>query len=141
MRELSVFIDESGSDGLRDRYYLVTLVLHEQDDDLSRGIALYEQSLLSKELPNIPFHASPLLNGHDEYKGMNLALRKRLLSAFRVFFRHTPVRYTCIALKTSRMNMLGTNFFTSASQHRKQFGRDKLCGSARIIRKIITSHE
>lgn len=100
MRELSVFIDESGSDGLRDKYYLVTLVLHEQDDDISEGIKLYEQSLAEKGLPDVPFHASPLLNGHDDYEGMALAERKRLLSAFRVFFRHMPVRYTCIALKT-----------------------------------------
>ena len=100
MRELSVFIDESGSDGLRDKYYLVTLVLHEQDDDISEGIKLYEQSLAEKGLPDVPFHASPLLNGHDDYEGMELADRKRLLSAFRVFFRHMPVRYTCIALKT-----------------------------------------
>ena len=48
----------------------------------------------------MPFHASPLLNGHDDYEGMELADRKRLLSAFRVFFRHMPVRYTCVALKT-----------------------------------------
>lgn len=100
MRELSVFIDESGSDGLRDKYYLVTLVLHEQDDDISEGIKLYEQSLAEKGLPDVPFHASPLLNGHDDYEGMALAERKRLLFAFRVFFRHMPVRYTCIALKT-----------------------------------------
>ena len=100
MRELSVFIDESGSDGLRDKYYLVTLVLHEQDDDISEGIKLYEQSLVEKGLPDVPFHASPLLNGHGDYEGMELADRKRLLSAFRVLFRHMPVHYTCIALKT-----------------------------------------
>ena len=54
MRELSVFIDESGSDGLKDKYYLVTLVLHEQSDDISEGIRLYEQSLSEKGLPDIP---------------------------------------------------------------------------------------
>lgn len=30
-RELSIFADESGADGLDSRYYLLTLVLHEQD--------------------------------------------------------------------------------------------------------------
>ena len=100
MRELSVFIDESGSYGLQDKYYLLTLFLHEQDDDISEGIKLYEQSLAEKGLPDVPFHTSPLLNGHDDYEGMELADRKRLLSAFRVFFRHMPVRYTCVALKT-----------------------------------------
>ena len=44
LRELSLFIDESGSDNLRDRYYLLTLVLHEQDKDVSESIRLYERS-------------------------------------------------------------------------------------------------
>ena len=100
LRELSLFIDESGSDNLRDRYYLLTLVLHEQDKDVSESIRLYERSLAEKGLPDIPFHTSPLLNGHDGYENMDPADRKRLLSSFRVFFRHMPVRYTCIALET-----------------------------------------
>ena len=100
LRELSLFIDESGSDNLKDRYYLLTLVLHEQDEDVSESIRLYERSLAEKGLPDIPFHASPLLNGHDDYENMDPDDRKRLLSSFRVFFRHMPVRYTCITLKT-----------------------------------------
>lgn len=100
LRELSLFIDESGSDNLRDRYYLLTLVLHEQNEDASESIRLYERSLAEKRLPDIPFHASPLLNGHDDYENMDPADRKRFLSSFRVFFRHMPVRYMCITLKT-----------------------------------------
>lgn len=107
MRELSVFIDESGSDGLHERYYLVTIVLHEQDNDISEGVRLYEQSLAEKGLPNVPFHASPLLNGHDDYGGMALAERKKMLAAFRVFFRHVPVLYTCLALKTKEHSAAG----------------------------------
>ena len=30
MRELSIFVDESGSDGLADRHYLLTVVMHNQ---------------------------------------------------------------------------------------------------------------
>lgn len=75
-------------------------MLHEQDEDVSESICLYERSLAEKGLPDIPFHASPLLNGHDGYENMEPADRKRLLSSFRVFFRHMPVRYTCITLKT-----------------------------------------
>lgn len=101
LREASIFLDESGSDGMKDRFYLLTLVVHDQDDDINRDISLYEQSLLAKGLPDIPFHASPLLNGHGKYESMDVAERKRLLSSFRVFFRHTPIRYHCIKLKTS----------------------------------------
>ena len=98
MQELSVFIDESGSDGLKSRFYLLVLVLHEQDHDIEQGIGRYQQALVSKGLPDIPFHASPLLNGHGGYEDMELAERKQLLSSFRVFFRHLPIRYSCIVL-------------------------------------------
>lgn len=43
MRELSIFIDESGSDDLRERYYLVAFVFHEQDIPIAEGIEKYER--------------------------------------------------------------------------------------------------
>ena len=39
MRELSIFVDESGSDGLSDRYYLLTVVMHDQSDSIADSIA------------------------------------------------------------------------------------------------------
>ena len=35
MRELSIFVDESGSDGLSDRNYLLTVVIHDQSDSIA----------------------------------------------------------------------------------------------------------
>lgn len=125
LRELSLFIDESGSDNLKDRYYLLTLVLHEQDEDISDSIRLYERSLAEKGLLDIPFHASPLLNGHDGYENMEPADRKRLLSSFRVFFRHMPVRYTCITLKTKEHGDLD-EMTAAMRKHLVDFLFDKL---------------
>lgn len=101
MREASIFLDESGSDGLRDRHYILAIVVHDQADDIQHNIRLYEQALREKGLPDIPFHASPLLNGHGAYDGLDLQSRKKLLSAFRVFFRHTSIQYHCVKLKPS----------------------------------------
>ncbi len=106
MRELSLFIDESGSDNLRDQFYIVALVIHDQSAVLDDDIERYRHSLRDKGLPDIPFHATPLLNGHDDYEGMDIATRKRLFSAFRVFFRHLPVRYGSIVLKTRNYESL-----------------------------------
>lgn len=100
MSELSLFLDESGSDNLRDTYYILSLVVHEQSDDLGESIGRYQKSLREKGLPDIPFHATPLLNGHDAYEGMDVATRKGLFSAFRVFFRHLPIRYGLVVLRT-----------------------------------------
>ena len=100
LRELSIFIDESGSDGLDGSYYLLALVLHEQGDSLEKAIAQYEQSLRDKGLPNAPLHTTPLLYRKKGYEGMDEETRKRHLSSFRVFFRHLPIRHACLALDT-----------------------------------------
>lgn len=102
MKEISCFVDESGSDNLRDRYYLIALVLHDQSDPFVHELERYEQSLRDRELPDIPLHAGPLMTSHGDYEDMPIADRKRLLSSFRVFFRNLPVRYTCISLKLSK---------------------------------------
>lgn len=101
MQEVSCFVDESGSDNLRDRYYLVALVLHDQSDPIEHEIERYEASLRDKGLSDIPLHAGPLMTGHEDYEGMTIADRKRMLSSFRVFFRNLPIRYACIGLKLS----------------------------------------
>ena len=71
LRELSIFIDESGSDGLDGSYCLLALILHEQGNSLERTIAQYEQSLRDKGLPNVPLHTTPLLYRKKGYEGMD----------------------------------------------------------------------
>ena len=75
MEELSIFIDESGDTG-DSRYYLVTLVLHEQSHDLSRALDRYSQLVRDKQLSSIPMHLGPLLNGHKEFEGLPVGIRK-----------------------------------------------------------------
>lgn len=106
MRELSIFVDESGSDGLSDRYYLLTVVMHDQSDSIADLIEAYESALRAKGLPDIPFHASPLMNGKDLYSGFDLRTRKMMLGSFRVFFRHMPVRYHTFAYATRQFASL-----------------------------------
>lgn len=108
MEEVSCFVDESGSDNLRDRYYLVALLLHDQSDSIAHEIERYEASLRDRGLPDIPLHAGPLMTGHEGYEGMTIADRKRMLSSFRVFFRNLPIRYACISLKLSEYDGVGS---------------------------------
>ena len=65
MRELSVFVDESGDLGGESKYYLLALVFHDQADDLGRTIRLYEGDLAVRGLEDVPLHLSPLLRGND----------------------------------------------------------------------------
>ena len=93
MLEISLFADESGESGTESKYYLLTLVFHEQGASISRPISIYENDLRTKGLPNIPPHACPLMNGHDDYEGLDIQDRKRLLQAFFTMLQHLPIKY------------------------------------------------
>ena len=90
---LSIFADESGEWGKRSEYYLITLVFHDQSKDISLALERYRQSLADYGLPDVPFHAGPLLTGHDAYEGMSLSERKRLLGLFVIMTRRLPITY------------------------------------------------
>ena len=100
-------VDESGSDNLRDKYYLLALVLYEQSDPITHESERYEQSLRDKSLPDIPLHSSPLLTGHEGYEDMPLVDRKRLLLSFRILFRNLPVCHVCAVLRLSEYGNMG----------------------------------
>ena len=92
MTELSIFVDESG-DQAGSRFYLITLVFHDQSTDFYCYESKYKQVLVDCGLPDIPFHMGPLMNGHEDYRDATLDDRKRLLSKFAVFAQCFPFRY------------------------------------------------
>ena len=99
MRELSIFIDESGDAGPGSRFYLLTLVFHDQSDNVLEGISRFERSLLDAELPNATFHFTPVLRGHDQFVTYSVSERKKFLSQFRIFTEKCPIRYTSFAFR------------------------------------------
>ena len=101
MRELSIFADESGDKTDHSRYFLLTLVAHDQDDAIGDKIAHYERALSEADLPNIPFHSEPLLNGHKDYEYLEPEQRKKLLVAFNILVQRLPVRYKTFVYRRS----------------------------------------
>lgn len=100
-RELSIFVDESGDRGGKARYYLLTLVFHEQSVGIDDYIRRYRESLNRSGLPDIPFHSEPLLNGHKQYEFLTIEQRKRMLTVFATFVRHLPIRYASFVYRRS----------------------------------------
>lgn len=100
MRELSIFIDESGSDGLDGSYYLLALVLHEQGRLPREGNSAIRTVPTRQGVAKRSAVHDPLLYRKKGYEGMDEETRKRLLSSFRVFSRHLPIRHACLALNT-----------------------------------------
>lgn len=99
MKELSVFVDESGDKSLHARYFLVTVVIHDQANKITEKINAYERSLDTADLPNVPFHSEPLLNGHEGYADLSLSQRKKLLYSFNVLVQRLPIQYATFVYK------------------------------------------
>lgn len=116
MSSLSVFLDESGIQEGASRYYLVTLVLHEQSKPIADAVQAYETSLATRGLPDIPFHATPLMRAHDDYESMDVATRKRLLASFGVLVQRLPISYKTLTYSCRE--------FEDAAQLRSLIRRD-----------------
>ncbi len=101
MRELSIFIDESGDIGPGSQFYLLALVFHDQNNDISRDISHLAKSLADAGLPNTTFHFTPILRGHDQYAAYTVSERKSLLARFRVFTEKCPIQYKTFVFKKS----------------------------------------
>lgn len=106
MSELSIFVDESGDKSTHARYFILTLVLHDQDELIARKISIYEQSLIAADMPDIPFHSEPLLNGHGAYEDLTLEQRKKLLASFASLVRHLPIRYKAFIYQRSHFDSI-----------------------------------
>ena len=102
-KELSIFVDESGSQNGHSAYCIVSLVFHEQDEALDGFISAMEEDLARKGLPNLPFHASPLMYGKEPYKGLEMDVRKKMLASFEAFCRRAPFRCKSFSYKRSEV--------------------------------------
>ncbi|KAA8828594.1 DUF3800 domain-containing protein [Bifidobacterium myosotis] len=96
MAEISIFADESGEQGFQSKYYALTLVFHDQSDPVIPIFHGYEQTIRDAGLPDIPMHASPLLNGHDAYQHLGISQRKRLLTYFLSMLFKLPAQYVTL---------------------------------------------
>lgn len=81
---LSVFIDESGDFGPYDfhaPFYLVAMVLHNQDVDISKNIDDLENHLTNIGYKQHAIHTGPLIRRESVYANDLMEERKRLFNA------------------------------------------------------------
>lgn len=102
MSDLSIFVDESGDSG-NSKYYLITLIFHDQGRSIQSDIERYRQTIQLKGLSSAPFHLSPIINGHDAFSNMGKEKRKQQLSTFRILALHLPYSYQTFAYKKSEV--------------------------------------
>lgn len=106
MSILSVFVDESGDFGRVDNnspYYLVTLVFHDQSDNITDEIEKLNNRIY--ESGSIKYiHTGPLIRREYPYLNLNIDERRQLLYKMRMFSLHLPIRYTVIKINRKEAN-------------------------------------
>jgi hypothetical protein len=86
-KTLGIFVDESGDFGFRgeaSKYYLFTLVFHDQALNLQNNLAKMSQEPV--------FHAGPLIRQEDECRGMDPLTRKKHFQKMYSFVSSLPIK-------------------------------------------------
>lgn len=107
MREISIFIDESGDFGEYDYhspYYIISMVIHNQSIDINENLNKLEYDMSCLGMPNHCIHAGPIIRGEDEYRYISLDKRKKIIKNLMSFARKTELDIQCIYIEKKHLN-------------------------------------
>lgn len=96
MKELSVFIDESGDFGEiteRPAYYLVTLLFHDQKNEIASNVKKLEDSTKNSGFDFEYIHTGPVIRREDVFEGLSIDERRKLLFKMLNFIVSSPITY------------------------------------------------
>ena len=96
MKELSIFIDESGDFGnynFHSPYYIVSFVFHNQDNVISSNVTKLDNIISRFNINNNCIHTAPLVRGEEIYQNMDLHARRKLLNSFFAFLKNIHISY------------------------------------------------
>ncbi len=97
MRELSIFIDESGDFGPpqdHSRFYVLSLVFHDQSDDITSHLAKIHGALRAQGLPaDHAIHTGPLIRRERDYVWMEMPERRAIFRVLVDFVRTSDITY------------------------------------------------
>lgn len=102
MRELSIFVDESGDFGdyaEHSSYYIISMVMHDQKEDITADIESLEKSLEAIGYPKHCLYADPIIRNENPYRQEGLENRQKILKTFTAFFRKVNVRCLMISIE------------------------------------------
>lgn len=106
MKELSVFVDEAGVLGpykVRDPYYILSFVFHNQEDDISSDLKVFKENIANLGFNVKSLHAGPIIRREEEYKNVAREDRKRLFKVMTSFFRKSPLLCKSIYIEKKHM--------------------------------------
>jgi len=114
VKELSVFIDESGDFGVYEPhspYYIVTLVFHDQSVDISHNLLKMQNRMRQQGIPDYTVHAGPLIRRESEYENLSIVERKKIFDSLYHFIRILNFTYHPIIIEKKNLaEEIGLNF-------------------------------
>ena len=105
MKELSIFVDESGDFGEFDSrapFYILSLVLHDQKVDIKDDLTVLESEMRNIGWPDHCIHAGPLIRAEYEYKECSLHERQQIIRRLMTFTRKLDIRYKSIYVEKKK---------------------------------------
>ena len=79
MKELSIFVDESGDFGAYSKhspYYLFSLVFHEQDKSIDGIVDELDRKVVEHGFPVHAIHTGPIIRNEGYYRRFSLRIEK-----------------------------------------------------------------
>lgn len=101
MKELSVFIDESGDFGEvkeRPAYYLVTFVFHNQGNSIEKQVLKLEESVHSSGFDVEYIHTGPVIRREEVFARYSIDERRKLLYKMLHFVNRCPIFYLTVVI-------------------------------------------
>ena len=108
IKELSIFIDESGDFGeyqSHSPYYIVSLVFHNQNNDITEKITYLNKILSNYDLNNNCIHTGPIVRREEVYQNMSLQERRNILNSFTAFIKKSPITYKTLLKNSKNSNL------------------------------------
>lgn len=102
MKELSIFVDESGDLGEYDYhapFYIISMVLHEQSIAINEDIRKLEEELSYIGWSKHCVHAGPLIRSEEEYRGYSIKERRKIIMKVMSFIRHLDIHFKSIYIE------------------------------------------
>lgn len=102
MKELSVFVDESGDFGEYDHhspYYIISFVFHDQEKNIDNALNALNQNLDVFGLKNVAIHTGPILRQEEIYFGVDIETRRKIMRNLITFYRNVDIQYTSIYIE------------------------------------------
>lgn len=97
MKELSIFVDESGDFGeysAHSPFYVISLVLHDQGVDISSAIKALDSELEKMKVQDFCIHTEPLIRKEESYSNMDANERRTVLTKLFYFATKIDIRFT-----------------------------------------------